>query len=348
MRLNVRRLSRKQKFFNKILSLLFSCILINTTGLCCLMPLPDEDLRNDFKQNVVVHEPHRTFYESFYLYYNGDPDITPVPLYSQLIDIDPSLEHEKLNLQQAIGKIDQDPVGKKLIQDLLQALSKYPDKILKELGVKHCIYSDEENEVSNILRSYNLNRILLTAGEQTNFTAPKIIRKNYQYSWKSIDNHKNFKLKIELKDCLESQISKLFLQRQDSTPYMETPFWMILAHELIHALDFLDNAERYRQDNQSKVEGFAQDINLLWPSLCDENDGLKLAHVWNYKLTELRTVIGIEKPTYNVIPSFSEMVFGIEEGEIRFPYTNQKTTISETTKETLLQAGKEHRVNILK
>jgi len=65
----------KQKFFNKIFSIFLLFIIINTNGLCCLTPLPDEDLSNDWEQDVILYKPHRTFYESFYVYCNGDPEI---------------------------------------------------------------------------------------------------------------------------------------------------------------------------------------------------------------------------------------------------------------------------------
>ena len=67
--------------------------------------------------------------------------------------------------------------------------------------------------------------------------------------------------------------------------------------------------------------------NTWWPDLEYERDSLSLAEVWDFRITELRAVIGKQKiKDYSYC--FSEMVFTFKEGKIRLPYTNQRVAIA--------------------
>lgn len=313
------------------------------------MPLPDEDLRNDFKQNVVVHEPHRTFYESFYVYYNGDTDITPVPLYSQLIDIDPSLEVEKVIIQRAIREIDKNPVGSRLIQTISHYLSTYNRTLVKELKQKNKIDSDDEEKSASVLKCYN--KIFLRKGNKTLFGCPKAIPQSKDYWAGNLQDYKiHFQLMIDLKDCDNPDISILREGETETTIHHPTLFPRILFHEFVHILDFLYDSRSYRSNNLNFQ--WKPTLNALWPSLSERHDGLKLAESWDGRITEVKAVIGEEfDPDLDKthIGRFSELSFAMaaEEKDIRLPYAMCEMALHKDTSSILFESGKKQ-VSILK
>ena len=80
--------------------------------------------------------------------------------------------------------------------------------------------------------------------EGTHFS-PNTRVTDYQ-NWDDTATLNKFQLKLSFKDLSDSKIA--ILQSEDSTKTLidqPTPFWMIMAHEMIHALQFMNDDVEY-------------------------------------------------------------------------------------------------------
>ena len=182
-------------------------------------------------------------------------------LLKHMFEFDQFLIEEQLIIEKNFYKIFKNPVGRKLIYCLMDQLNDYTESLYKEIVEKECV-DENDSHILNFLKSYKLEKILVIKGRHTCFAPPKSIRSCYQFSWSSNENWKNFKIKIEIGSVSDSLISVISKNTCDSNPNNITPFFMIVVHELIHAVHYLNSPITFlREHREMKSHHFYLAVN---------------------------------------------------------------------------------------
>ena len=237
---------------------------------------------------------------------------------------------------------------------LAKSSSDYNSRQVDKL-MQNCTTDSKDPEYSKLKstiqkKSKESNKIFLLSGEKTLFSPPSNIR-NDDYWASSEEKEKYFKLKIVLNfDKLSDvKISTLGITEVETIANHNTSFTKILFHELIHVLDFLLDDANYRLSNTTNDSYiYWKKVDILWPSLEEINDCMKMPEVWDCRITELRTLIGTEfnEATTEIyyIGRFSELTFSIaaKEKEIRLPYVNCIAVFSGKTSKAIIDSGNKH------
>jgi len=158
--------------------------------------------------------------------------------------------------------------------------------------------------------------------------------------------------KIVLSDT--SNASKMIVKSTELCNALDIqPFWMVLAHELIHLYHFLDNEGLYRQLITQLP--FTRALSSYWAVWFSKSiyDGLRIEDLWT-NAEELLTVLGPELPIpqsaqgEDVVVSipvvtyskpYSELALSIGHDFFRFGYGSQRTVIHPETLRDIRNAG---------
>lgn len=252
-----------------------------------------------------------------------------------IIEIDDSLLSQEDKLIEAYNKIKQNLVGSKLLECLNSLLIEYPNKfinIVKDQGkVQKKNFIDEDDEQNFDKNKHLIQKILLTKGESTLFKSSHKITDFQDWSKPSV--YKKFTPTVYLKDINEVSIS-VFRDEEDNTSIETTPFYMVLAHELIHAIDFLKDPYLFNFNSTVFSEEIIEDWNLDFL----KND--QYGFLWDGRNTEFLAVLGrctIKKE----VGSISELTMRIADNmPIRVPYITQSIQLSTNDKKYIIENGK--------
>lgn len=244
---------------------------------------------------------------------------------SDLFEIDQTLTDQQPILDKAFKEIQKNPVGHCLIHSLCTEIVNHPENFKKpiekvgKLDPQHQFWQygfDPKRDEQEDFDKYKtiLQKILLTKGERSGFVGTYTI--NDSNAWNNVKTYEKFRLKITLRDVSDSKVS-VYNPQSESILSESSPFYMLLAHEMIHAAEFLQDPSKFR----FKSNFLKSDLANYWSQdipLTDES-----GKNWDCRLTELLDVIGREKPSSN-IERVSELTMRLSDKlPIRFPYNTE-------------------------
>ena len=256
-----------------------------------------------------------------------------------LFEIDQTLTDQQPVLDEAFKEIQKNPVGHYLIHYLCTEIKNYPEYFKK---IEHL--KDEQNKY-RFDSKYDLDEdfekhkgiltkifLILNSNERTVTNPSHTLRKDVEI-WSDEKTYKKHQIKISLKN-LEDGLISTYDPKSFEICQKTTPFYMILAHELIHAAQVVEDQYTYTvKSTTGNTNEITRDYwyldNYLNSIPLTEND--PYAQCWDGRITELLAVIGRRNPikgTQQVsnIQKVSELTMRLAgDLPVRYPYsTDQK------------------------
>jgi hypothetical protein len=167
-----------------------------------------------------------------------------------LFEIDQTLTDQQPVLDEAFKEIQKNPVGHYLIHYLCTEIKNYPEYFKK---IEHL--KDEQNKY-RFDSKYDLDEdfekhkgiltkifLILNSNERTVTNPSHTLRKDVEI-WSDEKTYKKHQIKISLKN-LEDGLISTYDPKSFEICQKTTPFYMILAHELIHAAQVVEDQYTY-------------------------------------------------------------------------------------------------------